>query len=109
MQVRVSHRNEQTCRTCGDVAIDGKCVHCGKFLADGRIIGGTNLVPTLSYLRPGEYVIGGSNANLQPQQPPPDALSTPHHAEWADDADGSVVGSNRADLRVFASVSGAVR
>lgn len=64
-QVRLAHHAEMTCAACGDVAVDGKCFHCGALAEDGTFRSNTRLVPTLSYLRPGEYVIGGSNANLQ--------------------------------------------
>lgn len=73
-QVRLAHRAEMTCAECGDVAVDGKCFHCGALDEDGTFRSNTRLVPTLSYLRPGEYVIGGSNANLQPHDATTDAV-----------------------------------
>ena len=53
--VRVAS-DEQTCRDCGEIAIEGYCVRCG-MADDGqpRADHGRNLVPTLTYLQPGEY------------------------------------------------------
>ena len=50
--VRVN-RNEQTCLDCGETTAEGYCQVCSDF-SEGVIA--KHLVPTLSYLRDGEYI-----------------------------------------------------
>ncbi len=82
--VRLAHRAEMTCAECGDVAVDGKCFHCGALDDDGTFRSNTRLIPTTSYLRPNEYVIGGSNANLQQKHETTDAVRVAAGAHAAD-------------------------
>lgn len=48
---------EMTCLVCGEVSPDNTCIHCGIYGEDGRLSAATPMVPTVSYLRPDEYVI----------------------------------------------------
>ena len=50
-RVRVASEQETTCRICGETSDNGRCYRCGNDL-DGIE---TPMVPTLSYLNPGEY------------------------------------------------------
>ena len=50
-RVRVASAQETTCRVCGETSDTGRCYRCGNDL-DGIE---TPMVPTISYLKPGEY------------------------------------------------------
>lgn len=50
-RIKVYDSTELTCTVCGEVSADGKCWHCGRGLDPAS----TPMVPTVSYLNPGEY------------------------------------------------------
>jgi hypothetical protein len=50
-------QGEQTCTGCGEIAIDGFCPRCGLFDDGTRRKEPPPLVPTISYLRDGEYYV----------------------------------------------------
>ena len=50
-RIKVFDVSELTCTVCGEVSADGKCWHCGRGLDPAS----TPMVPTVSYLQPGEY------------------------------------------------------
>ena len=55
-RVRVNGRQEMTCTECGETTNEPYCVRCGRPTRDGGIIATrTRMVPTVSYLQPGEY------------------------------------------------------
>ena len=57
-RVRVNGRQEMTCTECGETTNDPYCVRCGRPTRDGGIIATrTRMVPTLSYLQDGEFVL----------------------------------------------------
>lgn len=50
-------RGELTCTGCGETSMDGRCPRCSGENDEGRRIrNAPPLVPTLDYLREGEYV-----------------------------------------------------
>jgi len=53
-RVRVASQDEMTCTQCGETTDTGRCYRCGADLDDFDGIE-TPMVPTLSYLKPGEY------------------------------------------------------
>ena len=63
-RVKVGGKREQTCLDCGETTIGDYCLRC---VADADVTAnkqtvkvGRRLVPTLSYLKPGEYERNGS-------------------------------------------------
>ena len=52
-RVRVAP-GEKTCLACGEVAINNRCVRCS-LTDDGQVADATPLMPTVSYLREGEW------------------------------------------------------
>ena len=57
-RVRVNGGRELTCTECGETTTESYCVRCGRPTRDGGIIATrTRMVPTLSYLKAGEYEI----------------------------------------------------
>ena len=57
-RVRVNGRQEMTCTECGETTNEPYCVRCGRPTRDGGIIATrTRMVPTLSYLQDGEFVL----------------------------------------------------
>lgn len=50
-RIKVYDASELTCTVCGETSPDGKCWRCGKGLDPAL----TPMVPTVSYLQPGEY------------------------------------------------------
>lgn len=55
-RVRVLGAREMTCTECGETTSDAYCIRCGRPTRDGGIIATrTRMVPTVSYLQPGEF------------------------------------------------------
>ncbi len=55
-RVRVLGAKEMTCTECGETTNEPYCIRCGRPTRDGGIIATrTRMVPTVSYLQPGEY------------------------------------------------------
>ena len=56
-RVRVGAEYEMTCRVCGETSETGRCYRCGNDLDELADLDGieTPMVPTLAYLKPGEY------------------------------------------------------
>lgn len=56
-RVRVGAEYEMTCRVCGETTETGRCYRCGNDLDELADLDGieTPMVPTLAYLKPGEY------------------------------------------------------
>ena len=61
-RVKLASPREMTCTVCGETTLDDYCVRCAdeQDLTHHKAIQAARLVPTLSYLQPGEYERNGS-------------------------------------------------